>query len=215
MSAVRRSIPAAGLAVAMAAMTLPASPAEAQPTRPLGCEVATDLIEKLRRVRAPATRATPANLARAVRTGKLMGRGCRSDEDFLVAYALARIELSGDIQNTALEARTAYFNAGLADLELVRRSVLRGESERFDIFSILGRIYNDIQQYEKSLAVLLESAPYFGRLSAASRRESLFTKGMAYYHLGRREEAANSFANAGKFGHPDAARLEAQMRKDP
>jgi tetratricopeptide (TPR) repeat protein len=214
MTAARLALPA-GLACAAAVMALPASTAEAQPGRLVGCELASNAIKSLRRVRPPATTVSPAKLARAVATGRLMGTGCRRDDIFLIGYALARIDLAGDIRNTPLETRTAYFNAGLTDLELVRRRVLAGQSDRVEIFSVLGKIYNDIQQYEKSIAVILESAPYFGRLSPEARRDTLFTKGLAYYHLGRRAEAAVSFANAKKFGHPEAARWEARVQPNP
>lgn len=211
----RAAIPLSVAALAASILltaALPA-PASAQPARKPECIAANDEVTRHRLGRDRAGRAFPVNVPQAVAVGLRAAPRCSGDDPFLIALALARIDLAKDVSQTSVESRTSHFNNALAYLNLVKQRVATRKSDRYEVFNILGLIYYDTQQYEKSIAVLLESAPFIGRMSLTSRRNTFFTKGMAYYHLGRTEEAEISFANAKKFGHPEAARWQASMHK--
>lgn len=177
------------------------------------CVAANDEVTRLRLGHDRAGRAAPVNPGQAVAAGRRAAGRCSGDNAFLIAYALARIDLSKDIKGVSLDNRTSYFNGALADLELVKRRVEARQGAQYEIFNILGLTYYDTRQYEKSIAVLNEAGPFLNASTTVSRRNTYFTKGMAQYQLGRTAEAASSFGTASKFGHPQAARWEATLRR--
>lgn len=193
--------------LAVAAGLLPAA-AAAQPARNPACAEAEAQMTRFRTGRAWI----PAYYPKGVAIGDRVAKMCRNDDRFLLAYSQARVDLSKDVKGSPLETRTAAFNNGMADLERIRARVVAGKSDLYEIFSILGLIYYDTNQYEKSLAVLEASAPFFNKIGTVSRRNIFFTRGMAQYQLGKYGEAASSFAYARKFGHPSAAAWESKMR---
>jgi tetratricopeptide (TPR) repeat protein len=204
---------AAALAASVLLTVALPEPASAQAARKPECVAANDEVTRLRLGRDRAGRGYAVNVPQAVAAGLRAAPRCSGDDPFLIAFALARIDLAKDVKQTPLESRTSHFNNALASLDVVKRRVAAGKSDRYEVFNILGLIYYDTQQFERSIAVLLESAPFLGRMTPTSRRNTFFTKGMAYYHLGRVQEAEASFATARKFGHPEAARWQAAMHK--
>ncbi len=142
----------------------------------------------------------------AVAVGRTREAECKGDDDFLLAYALARIDLAKQVNRSDVEDRTATFNDALADLELVAKRVSARRSTTYEIFGILGNIYYETKQYEKAIALLNAAAPVFPRLNAATQRTILFTRGQAEYQLGRYVEARHSFTRAARLGHPEAAK---------
>lgn len=202
------------LAVAAAACFVGgATAAGAQTGRSPECVRANDEVTKHRTGKDRAGRAHSVSAEQAVAVGRRFATRCDGDSGFLLAFALARIDLAKDVRRVSLSERGELFRDGVADLERVKQRASRGQSDRYEVFNILALIYYDTKQYEKSLAVLLESAPHFERLTTTSRRNTFFTRGMAQYQLGRYDDAARSFAYARKFGHPGAATWEAAMRK--
>lgn len=185
-------------AVGMACL-LPPSPAAGQPGRSATCAEAEAEIVRDRTSHS-------ANIPAAVAMGRLRERECNDDDPFLLAYALARIDLAKEVDRSSVGDRTAKFNDALVDLELIRNRVLARRSATYEIFGILGHIYYETKQYEKAIQVLNASAPVFPKLDAGAQRVILFTRGQAEYQLGRYAEARHSFTRAAKLGHPEAAK---------
>ena len=161
------------------------------------CVAATDKLESLR----------AANPSIAVVYGGDHPE-CQQDDAFLVALALAKIDVAKQIKRAGVETRTSHFNGAIRYLEAVRNRVATGRSVQYEVFTILGQIYFDTQQYEKSIAVLNQAKMVWRRLSPKQRQDNYFIKGMAQVKLGRTSEAASSFGTARQLGHPQAARLE-------
>lgn len=202
-------------AAAAAAILLPVTAtAQAQvPARTAFCVAANDEVTRHRLGKDRAGRPYPVNVGQAVAAGRRADARCRADGGFLLAYALARIDLAKDVKASSVENRTANFNSALADLDLVKRLVLAGKSDRYEVFNTLGLIYHETKQYEKAIAVLNQSAPVLNKLSLRSKQNTFFTRGLAQLELGRSAEAGASFAQAKKLGHPQAAQWEARTRR--
>ncbi|MEO3944853.1 SMI1/KNR4 family protein [Gorillibacterium sp. CAU 1737] len=70
----------------------------------------------------------------------------------------------------------------------------------YEAISLLGRAYNNLQQYEEALAL-------FHEIADAGQKDPLwhYRMGYAYYHMQRYEEAAKAFARSGELepGDPD------------
>lgn len=190
MSRFRALLPAAGLVI----LLVPA-PAPAQPAGSAECAEAQAEIARHRLARSTSA---------AISVGRKRESECRGDDGFLLAYALARIEVAKQVDRLDVRDRTETFNGALEDLELVKGHVLARRSDHYEIFGTLGHIYYETKQYEKAVAVLNASAPVFPRLNPATQRNILFTRGQAEYQLGQYNEARHSFTRAAKLGHPEA-----------
>jgi hypothetical protein len=177
-----------------------AAPAPAQPSRSAECVRANDEVSRYRLV----------DPRRAVSVGSAAYARCQSDGAFLLALSMARIDAAKDVKRTPLNQRTALFNEGVAGLEQVRRLVLKGASDQYEVFNALGLTYYDLQQYDKSVGVLSEGQKFAGRMTRASQQNTFFTLGMAQMKLGRRAEAASAFGQASRAGHPQAAQWQKQ-----
>ena len=194
------------------ALSLPAAVGAQSPPRDPQCVAANDEVTKHRLGKDRAGKLYRVDLQRAVAAGRAAEGRCRGDGGFMLAYALARIDLSKDTDAVQLKERTALFNSAVQDLALVRRYVQSGQSDRYEVFNVLGLIYHDIGQYQESIDVLNASAPFFKKMTKTSRQNTFFTKGMALYQLGRNAEAAVAFGYAKRFGHALAAQWESSMR---
>jgi tetratricopeptide (TPR) repeat protein len=191
-----RALPLASLVVAATV-----AEAQGQPVRSPRCVTAQEEVSRYRLGRDGA----PIDARRAVAAGARAEAACRGDGGFLLAYSLARIDLSKETQRVGLAERKALFEAGLAGLERVRAYVAQRKSDRYEIYNVLGLVYYDVGDYQKSIDVLNSSAPFLKLMTATSRQNTFFTKGMALYQLGRNAEAAVSFGYAKRFGHAAAA----------
>lgn len=144
------------------------------------------------------------NFPAALAAGRMRKSECDGDDAFLLAYALARIDIAKEVNQSTVGYRTDKFNEALEDLELIKNRVLARRSATYEIFGTLGHIYYETKQYEKAIAVLNAAAPVFPKLDAGTQRTILFTRGQAEFQLGRYVEASHSFTRAAKLGHPEA-----------
>jgi hypothetical protein len=202
------------LPVALAALAL-AGPAEGQiqaqvqAQAPSGrdavCASANDEITRLRLGKDRAGRPGRVDVPRAVALGDARVARCRNDDLFMLAYALARVDLSRDIKRSTPTQRTALFNGAVRDLEALKAKVVAGRSDRYEIFNILGLIYYDTGQFEMSKAVLQASAPFQSRMTPESRGKTLVTLGLALAQTGQTAKAAATFDNAAAGGYRRAA----------
>ena len=166
----------AALAVAGAALAPAVAAAQA---RNAACVTANNTVTQFRLGKDRAGRPNRVDLPRAVAAGDAAVRQCRGDDLFLLAYALARVDLSADPKRSTPAQRTKTFNAALADLEQLKTKALAGKSDRYEVFNILGLIYYDTGQLDCSLAALNAGVPLLPRMTAASRQKNLLTLGMA------------------------------------
>lgn len=194
------------------ALTQPSPAQDVTQTRDRQCVVANDEVTRRRIGRDRAGNTYSVNVGQAVSVGRMAAARCQGDDQFLLAYALARLDLAKEVKRLDVSERTALFNGGIEDLELIKLRVLSRQSDSVEIFNILGLIYYETKQYEKSISTLEASAPFISRLTQRSLRNTFFTRGMAQFQLGQFPQAATSFSYAKKFGHPDAARWELLMR---
>jgi hypothetical protein len=185
-----------------------AAEAQVQPDRSPRCVTAQQEVTRHRLGRDGAR----VDAGRAVAEGGRAEAACRGDGGFLLAYSLARIDLSKETRRVGLAERKALFEAGVRGLEQVRGYVVQRKSDRYEIYNVLGLVYYDVGDYQKSIGVLNSSAPFLELMTQTSRQNTFFTKGMALYQLGRNAEAAVAFGYAKRFGHAQAARWEAAMR---
>jgi len=197
-------------ALALGGLALAPAVAAAQ-TRSAACVTANNTVTQFRLGKDRAGRPSRVDLPRAVAAGDAAVRQCRSDDLFLLAYALARIDLSADAKRSTPAQRTRLFNAALADLEQLKTKVLAGKSDRYEVFNILGLIYYDTGQLDRSLAALNAGVPLLPRMTAASRQKTLLTLGMAQARIGQPAKAATTFDLAAKNGHPQAQAIKRQM----
>ena len=179
--------------------------------RPAICVAANDQVTSLRLGKDRQNNPTRLDVAKAVEVGNGFAAKCRSDGGFMIAYSIARIDLSGNPKYSKPAVRTALFNTAVADLESIRAMVNANTSDRYEIFSIMALIYYDTRQYEKVIAVSRESDRFAARMSAASRQKVLVTRGMAESQLGQSNAAAQSFDLAARAGHPQAAAIKRRM----
>lgn len=198
-----------GMLLLAAMAMLQAAPAFSQ--RNAACVKANDDVTRLRLGHDRAGRPNAIDLPRALAVGQNSATACQGDDSFLLAYALARIDAAKDVKHTPLQSRTPLFNAALSDLETIRQRVAAGRSDRYEIFNTLGLIYYDLQQYDRSVAVLRQAARFSGRMSPDSRQKTYFTLGMAQMRLGLSGEAAAAFGEAQRNGHPTAGQWQRQM----
>jgi len=203
---------ARALFAAAAGLLCIASPAPAQLRRVPQCEAANDEVTRLRLGHDRAGKTNAINAGQAVAAGRRVNSICRGDNRFLIAYALARIDRSRDIKNVGLDERGTLFNSAMADLNLVKSRVGSRHSTDYEIFNILGLIQYDLRQYDTSIATLRQGEPFVRLMSAKSRQNLYFTKGMAQYQLRRIAEADAAFALARQYGHPTAASWQARIR---
>lgn len=179
--------------------------------RPAACVAANDEVTSLRLGKDRQGNPTRIDVARAVEIGNANYTMCRSDGGFIIAFSIARIDLSANPKYSKPTIRTSLFKAALSDLDSLRISVNNGLSDRYEIFSILTLIYYDTRQYEKSIAVSRESDRFARQMLATSRQKVLITRGMAESQLGQSAAAAQSFDLASKAGHPQAAAIKRRM----
>jgi hypothetical protein len=176
--------------------------AGAQPSRSPECTRAADEVTHNRLV----------DPRRAVAAGSAAYARCQGDGAFLLAFSMAKIDAAKDVKRAPLNQRTSLFNEGVAGLDLLRRQVLKGESNQYEVFNTLGLTYYDLQQYDRSVAVLSEGQRFAGRMTRATQQDTFFTLGMAQLKLGRRAEAAAAFGQASRAGHPQAAQWQKQAQ---
>lgn len=207
MRALALLIAATGLSVAVTT-----TPALAQLRLDPRCAAANDEVTRLRLGHDRAGKRNAVNAGQAVAAGRRVNSICRGDNRFLIAYALARIDRSKDIKNVGLDERTALFNSGMADLMLVKSRVGSRHSTDYEIFNIVGLIQYDLRQYDTSIATLRQGETFVKLMSAKSRQNLYFTKGMAQYQLRRIAEADAAFSLARQYGHPTAASWQARLR---
>ncbi|HEY0413878.1 MAG TPA: hypothetical protein VGD66_12140 [Allosphingosinicella sp.] len=200
---------ATALLAAAALSSLP-WPAAAQPARSPDCVRANDEVTRYRLGHDRSGAPNAVDPLRAVRAGSAAYARCEGDGAFLLAFSMAKIDAAKDIRRTPLNQRTSLFNEGVAGLELLRRQVLKGQSDRYEVFNTLGLTYYDLQQYDRSVAVLSEGQKFAGKMTRASQQNTFFTLGMAQMKLGRRAEASAAFGQASRAGHPAAAQWQKQ-----
>jgi tetratricopeptide (TPR) repeat protein len=186
--------------------------AAAQPARTPECVRANDDVTRYRLGHDRNGAANAVDPLRAVRIGAAAYARCQGDGFFLLAFSMAKIDAAKDVQRTPLSQRTGLFNEGVGGLELLRRRVLAGQSDRYEVFNTLGLVYYDLQQYDKSVAILSEGRKFAGKMSRASQQNTYFTLGMAQLKLGRRAEASAAFGAASQAGHPQAAQWQKQVQ---
>jgi hypothetical protein len=191
---------------------LVATAASAQATRSPECAKANDEVTRYRLGHDRNGAANAVDPRRAVAVGSLAYARCQGDGALLLAFSMAKIDAAKDVKHTPLNQRTSLFNEGVAGLELLRRQVLKGASDRYEVFNTLGLTYYDLQQYDKSVAVLSEGQKFAARMTRASQQNTFFTLGMAQLKLGRRAEAAAAFGQASRAGHPQAAQWQKQAQ---
>jgi len=182
-----------------------------QTLRAPACVAANDQVTRLRIGKDRLGRPNAVDVARAVAAGDTASGNCRGDSSFLLAYALARIDLASDVKWSTPTARAAMFNRALTDLETIKASVLAGRSNRYEIFNILALIYYNTGQFAKTIAVTDASAPVFVRMTPASRQKTLVTRGLAQAQLGRSDAATISLNLAARNGYPHTAELKRKM----
>lgn len=185
-------------------------PAAAQVRAP-ACVQVHEEVRKWRLGKDRQERPHAVDVPRAVAIGRAAADRCRGDDGFLLAYSLARIDLSADPRRGAPEERAAQFRAAVTDLEEVRTAVLGGRSQRYEIFNILGLIYFDTRRYTDSVAVTTPPAALMAKMTPKARQYTLATRAMAYALLGQSTSAAQSFDMATKSGHPGAAAIKRKM----
>jgi len=183
----------------------------AQTPRAPACVAANDQVTRLRTGKDRQGRPNAVDVAGAVAAGDAALRNCRGDSTFLLAYALARIDLASDVKRTTPTARAAMFNNALADLETIKASVLAGRSDRYEIFNILALIYYNTGQFAKAIAVTDASAPVFVRMTPTSRQKTLVTRGLAQAQLGQPGAATTSLNLAARNGYAHTAELKRKM----
>lgn len=181
------------------------------PTRSPACISANDNVTRMRLGKDRLGRAYPVDVVGAVAAGRSALVRCRSDSGFMLAYALARVDLAAESRRSTPAARTTMFEEAVADLEAIKSSVMAGRSDRYEIFNILALIYYDSRQHEKSLAVSKSATPYLPRMTAASQQKLLVTQGMAQAQMGQSKAADASFKRAQQSGHPKAAEIRQRM----
>ena len=187
----------------LALAILAAVPAVAQP-RDAACVVANDDVTRMRLGKDRAGSASRIDLPGAVARGDAARSQCSRDDGFMLAYALARIDLSADASRGTREARTAMFNTSVADLEAIRAKVIAGQSDRLEVFNVLGLIYNSTGQPARSLAVTQSAQPFMARMAAPSKQKTLITQGIAQAQLGQSTPAVKSFDQAKSAGSAQA-----------
>jgi hypothetical protein len=207
----RPHIVLSGLLALAAAAAVSGAQAQAQAARSPACVAANDEVTRLRIGRSRSGAAARVDVPKAVATGAAAAAQCRGDDKFLLAYALARIDLSTDTKRGTPAARTALFNASVDDLETVKRHVLAGASDRYEVFDILGLIYYQTGQFDRSVASLSVPPALLGKMTPDSRQKTYFTLGMAQAQVGRPNQAAQAFDLAAKNGHPRAQATKFQM----
>ena len=193
-------------------LTLVVGSAQAQvPTRVPACVSANDAVTAARLGRDRNGASVRRDLALSVSVGQNAVARCRNDDGFMLAYALARVDLARDTTKGTPQSRTAIFNTALADLEAIKTKVIARQSDRLEIFNVLGLIYYETNQFSKSLATIDASAPLVARMTPESRQKMFVTRGMAQAQLGKSADAARSFDNAARFGHPNATDIKRKM----
>jgi hypothetical protein len=201
--------------ILLAALALPttlmASALLAQAPRSSACVAANDQVTRLRLGKDRLGKPNAVDVAGAVAAGDAAAGSCRADSAFLLAYALARIDLSSDVKRAAPMPRAAMFNAALTDLETIKALVLAGRSDRYEIFDILALIYYNTGQFAKAVAVTDASTPIFAHMSPVSRQKTLITRGLAQAQLGQTEKASASLDLAAKNGYAHTAELKRKM----
>jgi len=203
-----RKIPFLALMIPAA---LTATALDSQTPRAPACVAANDQVTRLRIGKDRQGRPNAVDVAGAVAAGDAALRNCRGDSAFLLAYALARIDLASDVKRSTPTARTAMFNRALIDLEAIKASVLAGRSDRYEVFDILALIYYNTGQFSKAIAITEASAPVFVRMTPASRQKTLVTRGLAQAQLGRSGAATTSLDLAARNGYPHTAELKRKM----
>jgi hypothetical protein len=198
------------LALLALALTLAAGPAAAQ-TRSAACASANDEVTRLRLGKDRNGRPNRIDLPKAVSVGAAAAARCAGDDRFVLAYALARIDLSGDVKRTPYARRTEMFNGAVADLEALKAKVLAGRSDRYEVFNVLGLVYYDVGQFDRSIAALSAGTPLLGRMTETSRRNTLVTLAMAQAQTGQSTKAAANFDRAAQAGYRDAQSIKQQM----
>lgn len=206
-----RTVTVASLLVG-AALLGAAAAADAQGARPPACVHANDEVSRYRLGHDRNGAPNAVDPLRAVRAGSAVYAACQQDGQFLLAFSMAKIDAAKDIRRTPLAERTGLFNEGVAGLELLRQQVLRGQSDRYEVFNTLGLTYYDLQQYDRAVGVLSQGQKFAGRMTAASQQNTFFTLGLAQMKLGRRAEAAAAFGQASRAGHPQAAQWQKQAQ---
>jgi hypothetical protein len=187
------------------------APALAQVARIPACVTANDDVTRMRLGKDRAGRPSPIDLPGSVARGDRARGQCSGDDGFMLAYALARIDLSGDTKRGTPTQRTALFNAAVADLEGLRGLVVAGRSSRYEIFNILGLIYNSTGQPKRGADVTASATPFLPKMTAESRQKTLITQGVAQAQLGQSAPAAKSFDLAKKAGSNRAGIVAQKM----
>lgn len=181
--------------------------AQAPPRTP-ACIAANDQVTAARLGKDRSSRPVPLNLTQAVAVGDRYARQCRGDDTFMLAYALARIDLSGNPKLLPLAKRTPMFNGAVSDLGAIKSNVLAGRSDRYEIFNVLALIYYDVGRYADAVNTARQGAPLAGKMTPTSRQKMFTTLGLAQAQLGQTTAAAISLDTAQKFGSQRAAGLK-------
>lgn len=202
----------AALLAAGAAAATPMLPTQGPPQRVSACIVANDDVTRMRLGKDRTGKPFPVDLVGAVARGDQVRGQCSGDGAFMLAYSLARIDLSGDPKRGGTPAeRKVIYNAGLADLEGLRSQVLAGRSDRYEIFNILALIYTSTGQPARAAAVTQSAKPFLSRMSAESRQKTLVNQGVAQAQLGQSAPAVQSFNLARQAGSKSATAVKAKM----
>jgi tetratricopeptide (TPR) repeat protein len=152
------------------------------------------------------------NVPKAVEIGEAAAINCKDDDAFMLAYSLARIDLSAQVKFGTPAQRAEYFNSAIYDLRALDAKVRSGKSEHYEIFNVLGFIYYEAGQYQKSIEELNAAGPFLKKMSPISAQKTLITLGAAQGQLGQNDAGARSFDEAVTFGYPSAKAKELKRK---
>lgn len=186
--------------VVLAAISLPGAVHAAD--RDPACVRANDRVTQLRIGRTRTGQSTPLNVANAVKTGETFLSKCNGDDNFMLAFALARVDLSAQVKFGTPDQRAKYFNSAVRDLTALDGKVRSGRSDHYEIFNVLGLVYYEAGQYQKAIDELRGASPFLSKMTAASAQKTLVTLGVAFGQLGQNDAGAKAFDQAVTFGYP-------------